>query len=83
MEGSCPSQHRVDRPRIELAVRKILVAIGEGPEREGLRGKPGRSAEAYEFLFAGLGEDSARHLRRTDVGYWDSKRRTRRVALPQ
>jgi GTP cyclohydrolase I len=54
---------RVDKPRIERAVREILLAIGEDPEREGLRGTPRRVAEAYEFLFAGLGENPARHLR--------------------
>ena len=57
-----PSEHRVDRPRIERAVREILAAIGEDPDREGLRDTPRRVAEAYEFLFAGLGEDPARHL---------------------
>ncbi len=66
MEGSYPSDHRVDRPRIERAVREILVAIGEDPEREGLRRTPQRIAEAYEFLFAGLHEDPARQL---NVGF--------------
>ena len=61
MEGSFPSDHRVDGPRIERAVREILAAIGEDPEREGLRGTPRRVAAAYEFLFGGLGEDPARH----------------------
>ena len=53
-EGSYPPEHRVDRPRIERAVREILLAIGEDPEREGLRDTPRRIAKAYEFLFAGL-----------------------------
>jgi GTP cyclohydrolase I len=61
-EGSHPPETRVDRPRIERAVREILVAIGEDPQREGLRDTPQRVAEAYEFLFDGLGEDPARHL---------------------
>ena len=65
-EGSYPPEHGVDRPRIERAVREILLAIGEDPEREGLRDTPRRIAKAYEFLFAGLGEDPARHL---DVGF--------------
>jgi GTP cyclohydrolase I len=59
-------QHRVDLSRIERAVREILLAIGEDPDREGLRGTPGRMARAYEFLFAGLEEDPARQL---DVGF--------------
>jgi len=71
LEGSFPSDHRVDGPRIERAVREILAAIGEDPEREGLRGTPRRVAEAYEFLFAGLGEDPARHL---GVGFQEDHR---------
>src|SRR5215217_3885365 len=65
------SEYRVDGHRIESAVREILVAIGEDPEREGLRGTPRRFAEAYEFLFVGLGDDPARHL---DVGFQEEHR---------
>src|ERR687892_2260145 len=65
------SEYRVDRPRIESAVSEILVAIGEDPEREGLRDTPRRVAEAYEFLFAGLADDPARHL---DVGFQEGHR---------
>ena len=65
------SEDRVDRPRIERAVREILVAIGEDPEREGLRATPHRVAEAYAFLFAGLSDDPARHL---DVGFQEEHR---------
>ena len=70
-EGPYPSEHRVDKPRIERAVKEILVAIGEDSEREGLRDTPRRIAKAYEFLFAGLGEDPARHL---DVGFQEEHR---------
>ena len=63
VEDAQPSEHRVDKERIERAIREILIAIGEDPEREGLRGTPGRIARAYEFLFAGLGVDPAKHLR--------------------
>lgn len=59
-------ERRVDLARIERAVREILIATGEDPDREGLRGTPGRMARAYEFLFAGLGADPARQL---DVGF--------------
>ena len=52
----------VDRARIAQAVREILIAIGENPEREGLVETPERVAEAYDHLFAGLSEDPARHL---------------------
>jgi GTP cyclohydrolase IA len=52
----------VDLLRIERAVREILVAVGEDPDRGGLKGTPGRVARAYEALFVGLGEDPTRHL---------------------
>src|SRR5215210_6522788 len=52
----------VDEPRIARAVREILIAVGEDPEREGLLETPERVAEAYAQLFAGLSEDPARHL---------------------
>ena len=63
LEETYPPEHRVDVPRIERAVREILIAIGEDPDREGLKGTPGRIARTYEFLFAGLGEDPAYHLK--------------------
>jgi GTP cyclohydrolase I len=59
-------ERRVDLARIERAVREILIATGEDPDREGLRGTPGRMARAYAFLFAGLGADPAWQL---DVGF--------------
>ncbi len=55
----------VDEPRIARAVREILAAIGEDPEREGLRETPERVAEAYARLFSGLAEDPARQLEAT------------------
>jgi GTP cyclohydrolase I len=66
-----PPRGRVDRERIERAVREILVAIGEDPEREGLLGTPRRVAEAYEYLFSGLREDPLRHLQ---VGFMEDYR---------
>ena len=63
LEETYLPEHQVDVPRIERAVREILIAIGEDPDREGLRATPGRIARAYEFLFAGLGEDPAYHLK--------------------
>jgi GTP cyclohydrolase I len=53
----------VDVPRIEKAVREILLAIGEDPEREGLLMTPNRVARAYGELAAGLFEDPRIHLR--------------------
>lgn len=53
----------VDLPRIERAVREILVAVGEDPDREGLKKTPSRVARAYQELMAGLRDDPRRHLR--------------------
>src|SRR5438874_1764019 len=47
----------VDHARIEAAVREILLAVGENPDREGLRDTPARVARMYAELFAGLGEN--------------------------
>ncbi len=52
----------VDTDRIAAAVREILLAIGEDPEREGLLRTPERVASAYAELFSGLREDPRRHL---------------------
>lgn len=53
---------RIDQPRIACAVREILLAIGEDPEREGLKDTPARVARMYAELFAGLWEDPEQHL---------------------
>ncbi len=47
----------VDQPRIERAVREILAAIGEDPDRDGLLETPKRVARAYAEFFAGLHQD--------------------------
>ncbi|WP_066366319.1 GTP cyclohydrolase I FolE [Herbidospora mongoliensis] len=47
---------QVDNARIEAAVREILIAIGEDPERQGLVETPARVARAYAEQFAGLGQ---------------------------
>ena len=52
----------VDLERIEKAVHEILIAIGEDPERQGLRETPRRVAHMYAELFSGLHEDPTRHL---------------------
>ncbi|WP_026556594.1 GTP cyclohydrolase I FolE [Arthrobacter sp. 35W] len=49
----------VDLPRIEKAVREILLAIGEDPERSGLQDTPKRVAKAYAEVFSGLHQDPA------------------------
>ncbi len=56
-------EHRgVDRPRIERAVREILLAIGEDPDRDGLQRTPTRVADMYAELFAGLHDEPSKHL---------------------
>jgi GTP cyclohydrolase I len=52
----------IDIERVERAVREILIAIGEDPERDGLVRTPTRIAHMYEEIFAGLHEDPSRHL---------------------
>jgi len=52
----------VDKSRIEAAVREILAAIGEDPDRDGLARTPARVAAMYEDVFSGLHDDPDRHL---------------------
>lgn len=69
MPEEVPGKHEVDRPRIERAVREILFTIAEGSERKGILGTPERIADVCACLFAGLGEDPARHL---EVGFMEA-----------
>ena len=62
----------IDKPAIERAVRDIIVAIGEDPDREGLHGTPERIAEMYEELFSGLRENPSELLA---VGFDDEDHR--------
>jgi GTP cyclohydrolase IA len=52
----------IDLARIERAVREILIAVGEDPDREGLLKTPARVARMYAELFAGLHQDPEQHL---------------------
>ena len=52
----------MDLPRIEKAVREILEAIGEDPDRDGLQNTPARAARAYAEICSGLHEDPSEHL---------------------
>ena len=72
--GRLPTDGRAMRPydaaRAEAAVRELLVAIGEDPEREGLRDTPARVARAYREIFAGLFLDPMDVLTTTfDLGH--------------
>lgn len=52
----------INRTQIEEAVRLIITAIGENPEREGLLDTPKRVAKMYEEVFSGLNEDPKQHF---------------------
>ncbi|MPW25083.1 GTP cyclohydrolase I FolE [Alkalibaculum sp. M08DMB] len=60
----------MDKQRIENAVREILEAVGEDPNREGLLDTPKRIAKMYEEIFSGLNEDPEKHL---DVYFQEEK----------
>jgi GTP cyclohydrolase I len=61
----------IDQPRIEAAVREILLAVGEDPNREGLRDTPERMARMYAEMFAGLGRDPRELLQKTFTQKYD------------
>ena len=66
------SQHpAVDQSRIEKAVREILLAVGEDPDREGLVETPARVARMYAELFAGLRQDPRVHLQKAFTEKYD------------
>jgi GTP cyclohydrolase I len=62
---------QVDEPRIQAAVREILLAIGEDPQREGLLETPERMARLYSEVFAGLREDPRQLLRKKFTQKYD------------
>ena len=61
----------VDLKRIAAAVREILLAVGEDPDREGLRETPERVARMYEEMFGGLRKDAAAVLHKTFAEKYD------------
>lgn len=71
-EGNgAPQPSPVDTARIERAVKEILSAVGEDPNREGLRETPARVARMYAELFAGLHDDPRVHLRKFFTEQYD------------
>lgn len=56
---------RYDAKRVEAAVRELLIAIGEDPDRDGLLDTPARVARSYEEIFAGLYQDPSSFLTTT------------------
>lgn len=61
----------VDHARIQRAVREILLAVGEDPDREGLVETPARVARMYAEMFSGLREDPRRHLKKVFTERYD------------
>lgn len=61
-ERDVVARSSIDHEAIRRAVRTILEAIGEDPDREGLVDTPARVARMYEEIFAGMNDDGARHL---------------------
>jgi len=57
-------KYRVDLKSIERAVRDILTAVGEDPDREGLQETPARVARMYAEMFSGLHDDPRVHLKK-------------------
>lgn len=60
---SCNRGEMMDKKRIEAAVREILAAVGEDPDREGLVETPARVARMYEEIFSGLEDNPKRHVK--------------------
>lgn len=55
----------IDQPRIQAAVREILEAVGEDPDRDGLLETPARVARMYAEIFAGIHDTPEKHLKTT------------------
>jgi len=71
----------IDVERIGKAVREILLAIGEDPDRDGLVRTPERVARMYAEVFSGLHEDPAAHLKVTFEADHDEMVMVRDIAL--
>ncbi|MEQ9411087.1 MAG: GTP cyclohydrolase I FolE [Fuerstiella sp.] len=66
-----PEARHVDKLRIEAAVREILAAVGEDPDRDGLRDTPARVARMYAEMFGGLHVEPGRHLHKVFQEQYD------------
>ncbi len=71
----------VDQVRVRAAVRELLEAIGEDPERTGLVDTPRRVAEMYVELFTGIEADPGEHLRVTFEAEHDEMVMVRDIAF--
>ena len=79
--NGCDTAKQVDLPRIERAVREILSAVGEDPDREGLQETPGRVARMYAELFSGLHTDPRKHLQKFFTEKYDEMVLVRDIAF--
>jgi GTP cyclohydrolase IA len=70
-EAGVVGSNPVDLPRIERAVREILAAVGEDPDREGLLETPARVARMYAEMFSGLHADPREHLKKFFTEQYD------------
>jgi GTP cyclohydrolase I len=71
----------VDLERIQRAVREILLAVGEDPDREGLLETPARVARMYAEMFSGLRADPAVYLQRVFTEKYDEVVLVRDIAF--
>ena len=71
----------IDTERVERAVREILIAIGEDPDRDGLVRTPTRIAHMYEEIFAGIHQDPSHHLTVTFEANHDEMVMVRDIAV--
>lgn len=70
--GHVPNIRKYNEKAVAQSVHDFLVAIGEDPNREGLRETPDRVAKAYKEIFAGLYDDPVKEIQKTfAVGYQD------------
>ena len=75
------AKNGVDHQRIETAVREILAAVGENPDREGLLETPARVARMYAEMFSGLHDDPRRHLGKVFTEKYDELVLVRDIAF--
>ncbi|MFM8633811.1 MAG: GTP cyclohydrolase I FolE [Planctomycetia bacterium] len=80
-DDPCPAAAAVDHARIERAVREILFAVGEDPDREGLLETPARVARMYAEMFTGLRQDPREHLRKAFTEKYDEVVLVRDIAF--
>jgi GTP cyclohydrolase I len=81
-EPRSPEETEIAKKRVEAAVREILEAIGEDPERDGLRRTPVRIANMYvDEIFTGLYDDPSRHLTVTFEAEHDEMVMVRDIAV--